>query len=95
MVLVNLVRLRPGGEAAYGRYRDAVAPLTDAVGADVVFAGEAAAGPLIGEDRWDLAYVVRYPSRQAVAALVRDPAFEELTELRHEALEDGVLYAFT
>ena len=94
IVLVNLVRLRPGGDDAYSRYRDAVAPLGASVGAEVLYAGRAA-GTLIGEEDWDLAYVVRYPSRRAVADLVRNPDFERLTDLRHEALEAGVLYAFS
>ena len=94
VVLVNLVRLRPGGENAYSRYRDAVGPLGASVGAELLYAGQAA-GTLIGEEDWDLAYVVRYPSRQAVADLVRNPDFEQLADLRHEALEAGVLYAFS
>jgi uncharacterized protein (DUF1330 family) len=93
VVLVNLVRLRPGGEAAYERYASAVAPLLSDVGAEPIFAG-AAAGMLIGEERWDLAAVVRYPDAEALARLVRDPRFEATRELRHEALEDGLLYGF-
>lgn len=52
VVLVNLVRLQPGGDDAY-------------------------------------------PSRQALAELLHDPAFEAATPLRHEAVADGLLYAFT
>ena len=93
-MLVNLVRMRPGGEAAYARYRDAVGPLAARVGAEVVYAGEAA-GTLIGDEDWDLAYVVRYPSRRAVSDLVTDPEFEALAALRHEALAGGILHAFS
>jgi uncharacterized protein (DUF1330 family) len=93
IVLVNLVRLRPGGEKAYERYLTAVGPILQGVGVEPIYAG-AAAGVLIGEERWDLAAVVRYPGREALAQLVRDPAFEATTELRHAALEDGLLYAF-
>lgn len=93
VVLVNLVRVKQGGEQAYEAYRDAVGPLAARVGAEVVYAGKAA-GTLIGAGEWDLVAVVRYPSRQAVAELVRDPEFEALTALRHEALDAGILYAF-
>lgn len=93
VVLVNLVRLRPGGSAAYDLYRQAIGPIVERVGAELVYSGSGA-GTLIGDDRWDLAAVVRYPSRQALAELVRDPAFEAATPLRHEAVEDGLLYAF-
>ena len=94
VVLVNLVRLRRDGGDAYERYREALGPLAARVGAEVLYAGTSA-GTLIGEQDWDLALVVRYPSRQAVADLVHDPDFVTLTERRHAALEDGILHAFT
>jgi uncharacterized protein (DUF1330 family) len=94
VVLVNLVRLRPDGAAAYREYGAAVAPLLAGVAAELIYAGEAR-GVLIGEETWDLAAVVRYPNRAALAQLVRNPAFAELTSLRHAALEAGILYAFS
>jgi uncharacterized protein (DUF1330 family) len=93
VVLVNLVRLKAGGDEAYRLYGQAVAPLLARHGAELIYAG-AAAGVLIGQERWDLAAVTRYPSRAALAALVRDPDFVDSAPLRHAALEDGVLYAF-
>ena len=94
VVLVNLVRLRPGGEEAYRRYGEAVGPLLARHGAKLLYAGSAQ-GTLIGEESWDFAAVTEYPSREALAGLVRDPEFEATTPLRHEALEDGILHAFT
>ena len=94
VVLVNLVRLRPGGEDAYRRYGEAVAQLLARHGAELVYAGSAL-GVLIGEETWDFAAVTRYPSRDALAALVRDPEFEAATPLRHQAIENGILHAFT
>lgn len=91
VVLVNLVRVRD--QDAYRLYGEAVAPLLARYGAELVYAGSAA-GSLIGEERWDVAAVTRYPSRAALAGLVRDPEFALTTELRHAALEDGILYAF-
>ncbi len=93
-VLVNLVRLRPDGADAYREYGESVAPLLAGVGAELVYAGEAR-GILIGDEKWDLAAVVRYPNRMALARLVRDPAFVALAPLRHAALEAGILHAFT
>jgi uncharacterized protein (DUF1330 family) len=94
VVLVNLVRLRPDGADAYREYGGSVAPLLAGVGAELVYAGEAR-GTLIGDQNWDLAAVVRYPNRTALARLVRDPAFVALAPLRHTALESGILHAFT
>ncbi len=93
VVLVNLVRVREGGGDAYRRYAEAVAPLLARHGAEVLHAGEPVAR-LIGDDEWDVAVVARYPSRSALAALVRDADFGATASLRHEALEAGVLYAF-
>jgi uncharacterized protein (DUF1330 family) len=94
VVLVNLVRLRLGGEEAYRRYGEAVAPLLARHGAKLVYAGSAL-GTLIGDESWDFAAVTEYPSREALAGLVNDPDFEATTPLRHAALEDGILHAFT
>ncbi len=94
VVLVNLVRIRADGDEAYRRYGEAVAPLLARVGAEVLFSGRAA-GALIGDERWDVATVVRYPSRLALAQLVHDPDFAAAAPLRHAALEAGLLYAFT
>jgi uncharacterized protein (DUF1330 family) len=94
VVLVNLIRLRDGGEDAYRRYGEAVRPLLARYGAELVYAGTAQ-GALIGEETWDYAAVTRYPSRSALAGLVRDPEFEATTTLRHAALEDGILHAFS
>jgi uncharacterized protein (DUF1330 family) len=93
VVLVNLIRLKPGGEDAYRRYGEAVGPLLARHGAELIYAG-AAAGTLIGDEDWDFAAVTRYPTREALAALVRDPEFAATTPLRHDALDDGILYAF-
>jgi uncharacterized protein (DUF1330 family) len=93
VVLVNLIRLKEGGEEAYRLYGEAVGPLLEKHGAELIYAG-AAKGVLIGEERWDFAAVTRYPSRAALAELVRDPEFVASAPLRHSALDDGMLYAF-
>jgi uncharacterized protein (DUF1330 family) len=92
VVLVNLVRLRPGGESAYERYRDAITPAAARHGAELVYVAPCV-GTLIGDDEWDLVVLTRYPSRSAIADLVADPEFEAAKALRHEALADGILYA--
>jgi uncharacterized protein (DUF1330 family) len=94
LVLVNLVRLRPDGREAYDQYMEAVAPLFANVGAELVWASDDPGGTLIGSEAWDVAAVVRYPSRAALAALVRDPAFQATAPLRHAALEAGILHVF-
>lgn len=93
ITLVNLVRLRPGGEAAYRRYLDAIAPAAARIAAEPVYSGPWVSA-LIGEERWDHAAVTRYADRRELAKLLADPDFQAATPLRHEALEDGILHAF-
>jgi uncharacterized protein (DUF1330 family) len=93
VTLVNLIRLRSGGEEAYARYQEALEPIAARVQAEVVYAGPAV-GTLIGDESWDYAIVTRYADREELAKLVRDPEFAATTPLRHAALEAGILHAF-
>jgi uncharacterized protein (DUF1330 family) len=93
VTLVNLIRLRPGGEEAYARYQEALQPIAAKIDAELVYAGPYV-GTLIGDEPWDYAIVTRYADRAELARLVRDPDFEATTPLRHAALESGILHAF-
>lgn len=42
---------------------------------------------------WDLILLVRYPSRQVFTAMVTDPEYLEVAELRSRGLEDSLLQA--
>jgi uncharacterized protein (DUF1330 family) len=94
VTLVNLVRLRAGGADAYRRYLDAIAPAVARIDAELVYAGPHVA-TLIGDEHWDHAAVTRYADRGELAKLLDDADFQAATPLRHEALEAGILYAFT
>lgn len=93
VTLVNLIRLRPGGDEAYARYQEAVAPIASKVDSELIYSGRYV-GTLIGEESWDYAVITRYADRRELAKLVRDPDFQATTPLRHAALEDGILHAF-
>jgi uncharacterized protein (DUF1330 family) len=93
--MVNLLRFRPdGGAETYGRYAAAAAPHLDRVGGRVVFAA-AAQDSVIGPEapEWDLVLGVEYPSRAAFLAMVADPDYLHVHELREEALADSRLIA--
>ncbi len=45
---------------------------------------------LEGED-WDAVALVRYPSREVFASMIRSPEYRSIEHLRHEALADAVL----
>ena len=42
-------------------------------------------------DDWDAVVLVRYPSREVFAGMVRSPEYRAIEHLRMEALEDAVL----
>jgi uncharacterized protein (DUF1330 family) len=95
VVMLNLLRFRPGGRESYERYASA---LTDTFmaryGAEVLYAGEGST-VLVAEpgQEWDLVLLVRYPSREAFSRMVADPDYQQITHLRTEALVEAVLQA--
>lgn len=95
VVMLNLLRFRPdGGRERYREYARAVGErFLPAVGGEVLFHGAAADAPLVADDSgdWDEVLLVRYPSRTAFLEMLADPAYQQVTSLRTEALEDAVL----
>jgi uncharacterized protein (DUF1330 family) len=68
--------------------------LLEGVGATVIYAGDCSRTLVAPEaHRWDAMVVVRYPSRSAFLQLVGDPAYQAISHLRTEALEEAVLEA--
>ena len=80
------------GAEAYARYAAATQPHLDRVGGELLWAGacdSALIGPTDGE--WDVAAVVRYPSRSAFLEMVGDPDYLETSRIRTAALADSRL----
>jgi uncharacterized protein (DUF1330 family) len=52
---------------------------------------------LVAEDgqAWDMVVLVRYPTRQAFAGMIRDPGYRAVSHLRSEALTESVLQPTT
>ncbi|HWJ80613.1 MAG TPA: DUF1330 domain-containing protein [Nocardioides sp.] len=97
VVMLNLLRFKPGGRESYERYAEAVVTtFLPRVGGEVVYAGDGATA-LVAEDgqAWDAVLLVRYPSRKAFTQMVADPDYQEITHLRTEALEEAVLQPTT
>lgn len=97
VVMINLLQFRPDdGAASYQRYAQAVQPHLDAVGASVLYAGDASqvvAGN-IDQSWWDAIAVVRYPSRAAFLAMATSPHYQEQAHVhRAAALESTHLIA--
>lgn len=96
VVMVNLLRFKPGGDESYRRYAEAVQPFLESVGATALYAGDAShvvAGD-IDKPWWDAIVVVRYPSRAAFVAMATNPDYHEKAHVhRVAALESTHLIA--
>ena len=93
VVMLNLLRFRPGGRASYEQYaRHLVMTFLPRYGAQVVYAGDGST-PLVAEQgqAWDAVLLVRFPSREAFSQMVADPEYRQVTRLRTEALTEAVL----
>ena len=94
IVMLNLLRFHAeGGKERYSDYLSAAGPLVARYGAEIVYVGDGLA-PLSAEDgqAWDAMALVRYPSRQAFASMVRDPEYrEKAAPLRAASLSEAVL----
>jgi uncharacterized protein (DUF1330 family) len=80
------------GMEAYGRYAAATGDHLARVGGEVVWAGvcdDALIGP--SEREWDVAAVVRYPSRAAFLEMVGDPGYQASVAHRSAGLADSRL----
>lgn len=94
VVMLNLLRYKPGGEESYKAYGRALADYLPRIGAEVLYAGDCSTALVAPEGwEWDALLVVRYPSRQAFSEMVRDPEYQKVTHLRTEALTEAVLQA--
>jgi uncharacterized protein (DUF1330 family) len=107
VVMINLLRYRDraayppdagagacSGREAYERYGAAVMPMLAAVGAKVVWRAtvtRTVIGP--GDDRWDDAILVQYPSRKAFLTMVSSPDYQRVSVHRAAALADSRLLA--
>ena len=91
VVMLNLLRFKPGGEESYAEYGAAVLPLLEKAGGRIVWSGNGGP-PVIGEGRWDLVVLVEYPTRQAFIEMTSSPEFAAASHLRTAALEASELH---
>lgn len=93
VVMLNLLRFREdGGRESYQQYLAMFGRYAAEVGAEVLYYGEGDTALVAeaGQD-WDAVLLVRYPTRRAFSDMVRNPAYQEGTHLRDEALVEAVL----
>lgn len=75
----------------YARYSQAVMPIIEEVGADVLFPPLALDEKLEGDFDPDLVFFIRYPSAEAFERMWRSDAYAKVSPLRSGALRRAVL----
>lgn len=95
VVMLNLLKFRPGGEQRYlDGYASVAVPMIEARGGRILYAGRLA--ERAHEDdapEWDILVLVEYPTRQAFIDMVSDPAYREAHVHRRDAVERALLRA--
>ena len=96
VVMLNLLKFKPGGRERYDEYAREIVPFLERVGARMVYLGDTSTTVVAPESHdWDAVLLVHYPSRRAFSAMVADPEYQQITHLRTQALENAVLQATT
>ena len=96
VVMVNLLLLKPSGEADYRRYADKMVPFVESKGGRVIWIGRVDS-QVIGEggDAFHMVGLVEYPSRKVFVEIATDPYVQEIGEFRAAGLEGQWLLATT
>jgi uncharacterized protein (DUF1330 family) len=94
VVMLNLLKFKPGGMEAYLRYGDAALGMVEERGGRLLWSGRAEQ-VLIGDPAsdWDVVALVEYPSRGAFIEMVSSPTYLEAHAEREAGLERTVVVA--
>lgn len=82
------------GREAYAAYGRESHPIFEKVGGSIVWAGEPqfmVIGPQDDGERWDIAFIARYPSGQAFLDMVHDPVYQAVVHHRQAAVRTSRL----
>jgi uncharacterized protein (DUF1330 family) len=94
VVMLNLLKFKPGSEESYLRYGDAARAMIEERGGRLVWSGRAEQ-VLVGDPAadWDAVLLVEYPSREAFIEMVSSPAYLEAHAHREAGLERTIVVA--
>jgi len=94
VVMLNLLKFKPGGEESYLRYGDAAKDMVEERGGRLLWSGRAQQ-VLIGDPNadWDVVVLVEYASRKAFTEMVSSPEYLEAHADREAGLERTVVVA--
>jgi uncharacterized protein (DUF1330 family) len=96
VVMLNLLRFKPGGEAAYRRYAEAMRKIVEGRGGRFLWSGRATAQVIgAGGEGFEVVGLVEYPSRKAFVEIATSPEVAAIGVHRSEGLEGQWLIAAT
>lgn len=94
VVMLNLLRFKPGGEAAYRRYAGSMRKIVEGRGGRFVWSGRVSAQVVGGGgEGFEIAALVEYPSRQAFVEIASSKEVAAISGERAEGLEGQWLLA--
>ena len=93
VVMLNLLRFNvDGGEQSYAEYGQAIYPMLQARGAEVIYQGAGLPTVIGGDEQWDEMLLVRYPAIDAFIDMVTSDEYQAIVHLRTAAVADSRLY---
>ena len=96
VVMVNLLRFKPGGEAAYRRYATAMRRLVEGRGGRFLWSGRITSQVVgSGGESFEIVGLVEYPSRKVFVEIATSREVAEIGVHRSEGLEGQWLLAAT
>ncbi len=96
VVMVNLLRFKPGGEAAYRRYADAMRKLVEGRGGRFLWSGRVTAQVVgSGGEGFEIVGLVEYPSRKVFVEIATSKEVAAIGVHRSLGLEGQWLLAST
>ena len=96
VVMVNLLRFKPGGEADYRRYAEAMRKLVEGRGGRFLWSGRVTAQVVgTGGEGFEIVGLVEYPSRKAFVEIATSKEVAEIGVHRSAGLEGQWLLAST
>ena len=94
VVMLNLLRFKPGGEAAYRRYATAMRKIVEGRGGRFLWSGRVTAQTVgDGGEGFEIVGLVEYPSRKAFVEIATSPEVAAIGVHRAEGLEGQWLLA--
>jgi uncharacterized protein (DUF1330 family) len=92
IVMVNLLKFKPGGAAEYAKYAAGIEPILKKIGAKILFSGSAKFC-LIGQADWDAVALVQYPRKKSLFEMAMSPEYQAIHPFREAGLAGQINYA--